>query len=248
MQRYLLLVAVILSGALAVGPARGQHRGPRPGELDAEYSNNVISLRNKSALDQEIDQLREKWNAKYGPRIGLINPYEGTSYYRYYDDHGNLAVIKFREAYDGAERMRKDFAQARKRALDAADKVEQECQAAVYAYGVVVANQTKAAAAREAMQNWLNKIGAANTPRRPVAPPPVTTAPVIPDPTTSAPEPAPSTGPYSVYVVRNGATQRLGVRSTQDAAAAYGNRIRNTIGVTSVYVTDAQGNVVQRIR
>jgi len=104
-----------------------------------EFMNNVISLRKRSELDEQADALRRKWNAQYGPRIGIVNPYTGTSYYRYYNKEGDLVVTKVKGDYELLQKERADWAQSYKRAKWALDSVQGDFDKLQQQYGEITA-------------------------------------------------------------------------------------------------------------
>src|SRR5262245_24261510 len=62
--------------------------------------NNVISFRKKDDLARWVEEAKQKWGAESGPRIRLFNPYDMSSYARYYDERGNLMVTEVRNSYE----------------------------------------------------------------------------------------------------------------------------------------------------
>lgn len=131
-----------------------------------EFMNTVTSFRTRSELDQQVEVLREKWNAKYGPRIGIVNPYEGTSYYRYYDEKdGQLMVTKVQGDYELLKRQRDDWQTSFQRAKETRDAAEQAYAAYSKNYGEYQAMQSELASAKVAAEQRLSQFAAANAER-----------------------------------------------------------------------------------
>ncbi len=118
--------------------------------------NNVISFRKKDDLARWVDDAKKRWGAESGPRIRIFNPYDLSSYARYYDEKGNLMVSEVRNSYEYLRQQRQDWEKARRRAEEAADSLERDYAAAARQYGVVQAAQSDLAAALAAARRRLN--------------------------------------------------------------------------------------------
>jgi hypothetical protein len=147
--------------------------------------NNVISLRNKDELSQWVDEANSNWGAESGPRIRIFNPYEMSSYARYYDEAGNLMVSEVRNSYEYLQQQRQDWAKARQRAEQSVEMLEREYAEAVQQFGVVETARSQLAAELEASRRRQNdftggtpnsvgtgnSVAAAPAPAPPPAPP-----------------------------------------------------------------------------
>jgi hypothetical protein len=111
--------------------------------------NNVVSFRKKDELARWVEDAKQRWGAESGPRIRVFNPYEMSSYSRYYDENGNLMVSEVRNSYEYLQQQRADWEQARKRAEQSVDLLEREYAETVEQYGTVQARQSELAAALE---------------------------------------------------------------------------------------------------
>lgn len=99
--------------------------------------NNVISYRKKDDLARWVEDAKKRWNAESGPRIRIFNPYEMSSYSRYYDEKGNLMVSEVLNSYEYLQQQRQDWEKARKRAEESVDSLERDYAAAAKQYGIV---------------------------------------------------------------------------------------------------------------
>jgi len=117
-----------------------------PLAAQTDFMNNVISLRKKDDLDKWADEMRKKWDADTGQRIGIINPYDGSSFYRYYDKDGNLVVTKVKGDYDLLKQKDDAWDQSFKRAKWALESVQGDYQKMEDQYGKVMALKAKIAA------------------------------------------------------------------------------------------------------
>lgn len=125
-----------------------------------DVMNTVTSFRNRDQLDQQLEQMREQWNAKYGPRIGVINPYEGTSYYRYYDENGHLMVTKVKGDYELLQRQREDWQTAYRRAQETRSAAEKAYADYAAQYGEYQAVQSEFATAKVEAEQRLSQFAA----------------------------------------------------------------------------------------
>lgn len=149
--------------------------------------NNVISLRNRDELSQWVDDAKKRWNAESGPRIRIFNPYENSSYSRYYDENGNLMVSEVRNSYEWLQQQRQDWEKARKRAEQTVDSLEREYNDVAKKYGNVEAAQSKLAAELEAARRRANDF----TGEKPNSVEGGNTAAIAPPQAKPAPAPAP---------------------------------------------------------
>jgi hypothetical protein len=118
--------------------------------------NNVISFRKKDDLARWVEDAKQKWGATSGPRIRIFNPYDMSSYARYYDENGNLMVSEVRNSYEFLQQQRQDWDKARKRAEQSVDMLERDYAAAVRQYGVVQTTQSALAASLAQARRRLN--------------------------------------------------------------------------------------------
>jgi hypothetical protein len=170
-----------------------------------DFFNNVTGLRTRDALDQWVADRRREWGAQNGPRIGIINPYTGAEYYRYYDETSKtLVVSKVRGDYQLLERQRADWEQSYKRAKWLLDSVQGDYDLLQRQFGQAMALKAKYA---EAM-----------LPARPTAPP--------------AGQPQPQPQPrdnayyaiwYDDFKVYGGKSREEAIRSAHDAKRANPN-------------------------
>jgi hypothetical protein len=111
---------------------------------------NVISLRSKDKIQQALDEQRSKLGVAdpkvgfaYDPnapknvgyqRMGESNPYDNTSYLRYYDDKGQLKISEVRGLKADLERQRADIEKHRERLVQSGKEVEDKYSTAIDAY------------------------------------------------------------------------------------------------------------------
>ncbi|MEQ8786423.1 MAG: hypothetical protein RIC55_08990 [Pirellulaceae bacterium] len=100
----------------------GKQREPIAADID--FMNNVTSLRKKDDLDRWVEERMQKFNEDGGvQRLGVVNPYDGSKYYRYYDDNGDLIVSEVRNSYELIEQQKADWDKTYERAQDALESV-----------------------------------------------------------------------------------------------------------------------------
>lgn len=107
---------------------------------------NVISLRGKDEMMKWTDAQRARLGVDElsgYQRLGLHNPYDTTSYLRYYGNDGQLRLSEVRGFYDELERQRLDAEKARQRLIDMQQEVSDS-------YKKVQDSYQAARAAREA--------------------------------------------------------------------------------------------------
>jgi hypothetical protein len=106
-----------------------------------DYFNNVTSLRKRDDLYQWLAAGRDRWNSQNGAtgRIGIVNPYDGSSYYRYYDDKGNLIQNLVKGDYKLLQQARDDWNQSFKRAKDVYDRLQGDYDQITRQYGEAMA-------------------------------------------------------------------------------------------------------------
>jgi hypothetical protein len=106
-----------------------------------EYFNNVTSLRTKDALDRWVEAQRKRWHAENsGSRIGITNPYDGSSYYRYYDDKGNLIVSRVKNDYGNfSQQQYEDWQRSYNQAKEVYDRLQGDYKQISDQYGEAMA-------------------------------------------------------------------------------------------------------------
>jgi hypothetical protein len=203
------------------------------------FMNNVISYRKRDDLDNKVEELRRKWDAQYGPRIGIVNPYTGSSYYRYYNDKGDLVVTKVKGDYELLERQRADWEQSYRRARWALDSVQGDYDKLQQQYGYVTA-----------LKAWID---AQRTPRRPLADNPRTGSGDSGDNRLARPNAGAPAGPFRLFTgaYSNTADLRGGGSGTAysslaDARAAARKHMSGSAGSQPSYrIEDKDGKVIE---
>jgi len=130
-------------------------------ELRTQIANQIISLRKKDDFDKWLNTTREKWGVtqEFGyRRIREVNGLDGSTYQRFYDNTGKLQVTAFREYYQNLQRSREEWEKERKRAVDAADKIERDYNDLVKRFGSVKASQDALAGARREAQRRVERV------------------------------------------------------------------------------------------
>jgi hypothetical protein len=111
---------------------------------------NVISLRSKDSIQKALDEQRTKLGVAdpkvgfaYDPnapknvgyyRMGESNPYDNTSYLRYYDEKGQLKISEVRGLKADLERQSADIEKHRQRLIQSGQEVEDKYSTAIDAY------------------------------------------------------------------------------------------------------------------
>jgi len=129
---------------------------------------NVISLRSKDAVQKWVDAARARLGASeldgYN-RLGIHNPYDPSSYIRFYDKNGDLKVSEARNSYQLLEQQRQDWEQKAKRLRDQEAKINSDSyQSALNAYkGIPSLRQQLAQAENQLAQaQYQQALNAAN--------------------------------------------------------------------------------------
>ncbi|NQT12944.1 MAG: hypothetical protein HQ582_09350 [Planctomycetes bacterium] len=121
-----------------------------PIAADINFFNNVVSLRKKDDLDRWIEDRKATFNREGGERrIGIINPYDNTKYYRYYNEKGDLIVSEVRNSYELIEEQKADWDKTYKRAQYAAETIQNDYESMIDSYGKIMTLQAMIAERRQ---------------------------------------------------------------------------------------------------
>jgi hypothetical protein len=98
----------------------------------------VISVRSKDSIQTYLDEQRGKLGVGELDgyrRIGIYNPYDGTSYIRYYDDKtGEAKISEVRGFREELEQQRTDIEKKRARLVESEKDVDAKYSTAIDAY------------------------------------------------------------------------------------------------------------------